>query len=477
MKLRQYQRDDVEFLKTLQHGALFNEMRTGKSPTILTLIKEQEYTTNIIVCPASLVLNWKKEVETWLPNPTVFVSKGTPKQRKEIYESLCQLEKLNPDSVTYFLIISYETLRNDLNLIIKGIDRITSLTIDEAHRLCNFKGMQSRKSPQVAKAVIKLSRLATHRYALTGTPTLSAGEDVWGILHYLYPNYFSSFWKFLDEHFVMWDTPWGSREVLRYKDKPKLHNILSKISTNRKRSEVMAWLPAKQYQTIELEATPKQRKAYQDVLKMFEYEEDGVLKVDASSVLAQLTRLRQICLAPSLLEINAPSAKEQYIMEWLSDNPTESVIIFSCFTSYIKQLAKKLDKVGLIHGQMTPEEKQSAANDFQEGKTRILLANIKSAGVGFTLDKAETAIFLDKHFVPDLNGQAEDRIIPVREENNHSCTIISLVLKDTVDQRIDELLTKKFNITQVVNNYQQLKDLMNDRHIKCSTKGEIKWKK
>jgi SNF2 family DNA or RNA helicase len=460
MQLRDYQRDDVEFLKPLQHGALLNEARTGKSPTILTLIKEQEYSTNIIVCPASLVLNWKKEVEQWVENSKVFVSKGTPKQRKEIYETFSKDDK----TTSNFLIISYETLRNDLPTLLKHMTELSleSVTIDEAHRLCNFRGMQSKKSKKVHKAVIKLSRLASHRYALTGTPTLSAGEDVWGILHYLYPSYFSSFWKFLDEHFVMWDTPWGSREVLRYKDKPKLHNILSKISTNRKRSEVMAWLPAKQYQTIELEATPKQRKAYQDVLKMFEYEEDGVLKVDAPSVLAQLTRLRQICLAPSLLEINAPSAKEQYIMEWLSDNPNESVIIFSCFTSYLKKLAKKLDKVGLIHGQMTPEEKQSAANDFQEGKTRILLANIKSAGVGFTLDKAETAIFLDKHFVPDINSQTEDRIIPVREENNHSCTIISLVLKDTVDQRIDELLTKKFNITQVVNNYQQLKDLMSN---------------
>jgi SNF2 family DNA or RNA helicase len=89
------------------------------------------------------------------------------------------------------------------------------------------------------------------------------------------------------------------------------------------------------YQTIPLEMPSKQRKAYEEMLHLFTVEEAGV---DAPSVLAQLTRLRQICLAPELLGIAAPSAKEQFILEWLENNPNEQVIIFSNFSSYLKKL-------------------------------------------------------------------------------------------------------------------------------------------
>jgi SNF2 family DNA or RNA helicase len=101
----------------------------------------------------------------------------------------------------------------------------------------------------------------------------------------------------------------------------------------------MQCVPPKQYQKIEVEMPPKQRKAYEEMLHLFTVEEAGV---DAPSVLAQLTRLRQICLAPELLNIAAPSAKEQFILEWLENNPNEQVIIFSNFSSYLKKLAQRI---------------------------------------------------------------------------------------------------------------------------------------
>jgi SNF2 family DNA or RNA helicase len=165
-------------------------------------------------------------------------------------------------------------------------------------------------------------------------------------------------------------------------------------------------------------------------------------------------RLRQICLHPELLNIKAKSPKEEYIMEWLEDNPNESVIIFSNFSSYLYRLGLKLIekgiKMNIITGK-TPDP-QEVVELFQEGKFNVLLANIVSAGEGLTLDRGETIIFLDKHFNPTKNIQAQDRITPTTEERNHSCTIISLSIKDTIDEDINKLLDKKINITDVVNN-------------------------
>ena len=202
--------------------------------------------------------------------------------------------------------------------------------------------------------------------------------------------------------------------------------------------------------------TPKQRKAYQDIEETFEFlEDDGEVKVDAPSVLAQMTRLRQVCLAPSILDIKAPSAKEEFLLEWLQDN-NEPVIIFSMFTSYLEDLKdmiedKLKEKVVRINGRMSVGEKQQAAEQFQSGGSRILLANIEAAGTGFTLDKAQTTIFLDKHWNPVQNEQAEDRMVPVSKDRVHKMNVISLVAQKSYDEIIDTLLQHKHNITSVIN--------------------------
>lgn len=228
------------------------------------------------------------------------------------------------------------------------------------------------------------------------------------------------------------------------------------IGTNRKRKEVMEWLPNKQYTTIPIELTARQRTAYTDIEETFEHlDETGELKVDAPSVLAQMTRLRQVCLSPSMLDIKAPSAKEEFLLDWLQDNP-EPVIVFSMFTSYLEELKNTIEdklkeSVVRINGKMSTREKQKSVEQFQSGKARILLANIEAAGTGFTLDKAETTIFLDKHWNPTSNVQAEDRMVPISKQRIHKMDVISLVASDTWDEIINTMLEFKHNITSVIN--------------------------
>lgn len=209
----------------------------------------------------------------------------------------------------------------------------------------------------------------------------------------------------------------------------------------------MRWLPKKQYQTIKLQMNDKQRKVYESVRDTFSYED----KIDAPSVLAQLTRLRQITTCPSLLVDNVQSEKEKFILEWVKDNSEESVIIFSTYSSYLKQLQKKIKGSRLITGSVSRTERDNVVKDFQSGKTKVVLANIKAAGTGLTLDKGETIIFLDKEYNPSDNEQAEDRIVPTSKERNHNMHVISLVMEDTVDEMIEGLLQHKVNITKVIN--------------------------
>jgi len=192
------------------------------------------------------------------------------------------------------------------------------------------------------------------------------------------------------------------------------------------------------------------------VCRNIEYVENGELKIDCPSILAQMIRLRQICTCPQVLDLEVDNIKEQWLLDWLKDNPNEPVIVFSTFSSYLWTLQRILFGKGygasILTGNLSQETRWKHINDFQSGKTNIILANIKAAGVGLTLDRATTTIFLDKEFNPADNEQAENRMVPISKERSHGMMVISLVAKDTWDEVIDRLLERKYNITEIINN-------------------------
>jgi SNF2 family DNA or RNA helicase len=334
-----------------------------------------------------------------------------------------------------------------------------AVIVDEGHFLNSYQSQQS-------KAVYRIGKKADKRIVLTGTPVRNKGEEIYGLLHFLYPQKFPSFWQFTERYFNLWEAPWGVKETRGYKRQEELQEILDITSVQRKRSDVMKFIPPKQYQTIEVEMSAKQKKVYDDMFNTFIVQQDGETLADASSVLAQLTRLRQIALDPDLLNIKAPSAKESFLLEWLEDNPNEQVIIFSNFSSYLKKLQQKLlTNARMIIGETPKEKRQEYVQRFQDGKLKIILANIEAAGVGLTLDAASVVIFLDRHYAPPMNQQAEDRIVPTTENSNQNCTIIDVVCKNSIDEHINDLLSKKKNIIEVINNYKNIKDLIHHEQL------------
>lgn len=447
-RLREYQKKDVAYLSCVPHAGIFNQQRTGKTPTALALCSfHKEYSRILVVCPASLVRNWEREISTWVPEASVIRLQGDKRKRTKHTSGLANTSSEAP----VYAVISYESLRSDWREIMGVLEEGAFIMIvDEAHRLKNVRSQQS-------KAVYQVAKKAGKRLALTGTPAQNAGEDIFGILRFLYPQKYPSQYHFLDRYFRQWQTPWGKREVSGTKRRSELMEILDLIAVQRKRSDVMAWLPKVERMTVEVDLLPKQAKLYEEMATMFTAESEGL---DAPGVLAQLTRLRQLCVGPEMLGIDAPSAKEQFLMDWLSDNPEESVIIFSNFSSYLELLHKKVKGSALYTGKTTPAQRTKIVNDFQKGKKRVLFANIKAAGTGLTLDTGSYAIFLDRDFVPANNEQAEDRIIATAKDRNMQAVIMDISCPGTVDGKILRLLEKKVNVTKIVNDFQRIRDLV-----------------
>jgi SNF2 family DNA or RNA helicase len=158
-------------------------------------------------------------------------------------------------------------------------------------------------------------------------------------------------------------------------------------------------------------------------------------------------------LDTGLITEHQSSPKEDFIKEYISDN-TDSVIVFSSFTSFLKKLHSKIPGSVLLTGEQTQAEKQAAVDKMQKGEATVMLANVVAGGLGWTLDKVDTIIFTDKSFNPINNEQAQDRIVPTVQALKYGAKqIITLIMSDTLEANIEKLLATKQDIIQYVNNY------------------------
>jgi SNF2 family DNA or RNA helicase len=428
-RLRPYQAIDAEIIKTYPRLAIFNEQRTGKTPTILSAL--YTITNGIIVCPSSLKLNWLKEADKWSNTPFVIVS-GSKKKRTNIYDAVTDET----------LIISYETLRSDIDDILKRFKKFNYLVVDEAHRLRNYNTKQS-------KAVLRLGKVSHRVYPMTGTPAVNHPADVFGILKLLHPYKYTSYWHFVERYFTVTDGYFGKEVASLREDRAKeFKNLMYMQSLQRKRREVMQWVPKVDFHTIELEPSAKQLSLFKEIVR-----KSTVNGQPIPNAITKLTRLRQACVDPMYFDVDTKTPKQAFIMDYLEDNK-EPVIIFSTMTQTLNRLKAMIPDSVILTGEQSTPEKQWAVDQIQSGQARVLLANIKAGGVGFTLDKVDTIIFLDKSYTPDENQQAADRIIPTDPSKEYGAKqVITLVVNGSVEPKIEEMLDKKIDIIKYVNDY------------------------
>jgi SNF2 family DNA or RNA helicase len=448
-RLRPYQNDGVNFIinSKLTGIAVFDEQRLGKTPTTLTALKLLN-AKPIIVVPKSLLYQWYEEYKKWYDDDVILID-GTPDQRANLYK------KQKP------FIISYSTLTRDIDLILKQSKHYTHLIIDEAHRIRNAK--KSRKAkPATATATIKLANHITYKIALTGTPSANMADDIFGILQFLYPDLFRSYYAFIEYYFELEDiytkTSQGVKTITKATSQFKkgkqeeMLEFLDLISIQRKRKEVMTWLPQYNIDKITLPMDKQQIIANESLSNYFEYKNTVCLD-SLSLMLAQ----RQLAMAPELLECKTPGCKFKYIKDYIDDYPDKSIIIVSTLVEPLLLLQNFLNlHTTIIIGQTSPKARNEIKHDFQLKKIRILLANLTVIKEGFTLDTADTIIFLESSYIYTDNLQCMDRLVPTAENRVHSNTqeIKLLIAQDSIDEYIyDMVYVKKASSSNIINNY------------------------
>lgn len=439
--LRPYQKNGYRWLRTLSAlgfgGILADDMGLGKTlQTICYLLaKKETYETqgktekmrSLIICPASLVYNWKKELEKFAPELTVSVVSGLAEEREKLIlkENTCDI-----------WITSYDMLKRD----VVCYDEIIFDTeiVDEAQNIKNH-------GTQAAKAVKRIQ--AKTRFALTGTPIENRLSELWSIFDYLMPGILGKYEKFRKEY----ELP-----IVRDQNTEKLEQlkrIVSPFILRRVKQEVLKELPEKMEQVVYSEMEPEQKLIYtahvNRLLESLEQKSAEEIRTGKLQILAELTRLRQICCAPSLVyeDYKKKACKIDTCMELITEAVAgnHKVLLFSQFTSIFPILEKWLGYDGIKYYELTgatPKEKRmEMIEKFNQDDVPVFLISLKAGGTGLNLTAASIVIHFDPWWNLAAQNQATDRAHRIGQTNQ--VVVFKLIARGTIEEKIIGLQEQK----------------------------------
>ncbi|MFO7896111.1 MAG: SNF2-related protein [Candidatus Cloacimonadales bacterium] len=427
--MRSYQKAGFHWLTMLKKfglsGILADDMGLGKTiQAISVLTSLPSDSISIIICPKTLLFNWAAEIEKFSPALSYVLYEGNIKERQQILENL----QVN------IIFASYSIIQNDIEYLNElNFDYII---LDEAQHIKNA-------TAQRTKAIKKLK--ARHKMALSGTPIENNPTELWSIFDFLMPGYlpelktFKRVYMSQDEH---------SKEALQ-----KLKLLISPFILRRRKQEVLIELPDKQIQTAYCKMAPLQEKMY---LQILEKVKRDFLAVPGKGdqyihILAALTKLRQVCNHPGLLDDDILrteefSGKTALLKEIISDavEGGKKLLIFSQFVQMLKILKQMLSEMEIQHEYMdgSTKDRQKAINNFNENNNvRAFLVSLKTGGFGLNLTAADTVIIVDPWWNPMGENQAIDRAHRIGQTKK--VNVYKIITKGTIEEKILDLQLRK----------------------------------
>ena len=444
-----HQLEGVEYGLKYDRWFLGDEQGLGKSKQVIDIAVARKvmygYRFCLIVCGVNtLKWNWVNEIHTHSKEDAYILGQrrkgtkiriGSTKDKLEDLKLMYDIKEPHP----YFIITNVESFR-DKNIA----DTISDLCKKGIIGMCAADEMHKMKNPTAQQTKGFLKCLPYCRIGMTGTPLMNSPMDLYVILKWLgYESH--AFYSFKQHYCVMGG--YGGYEIVGYKNLDQLTAQVREIMLRRLKSEVLD-LPEKIYVDDIVDMDGKQAVMYKEVeagLKADYINGD----IDLTNPLSALIRLRQTTGYPGILsETITESAKldrmEEIVENCISND--EKVIIFSNWTQMTDAICNKLKSVGYEVGVITGEtpdiSRQEIVDVFQNSSDlKVLVGTIGAMGTGLTLTAATTVIFVDEPWNKALFDQAVDRAHRIGQKNN--ITIYSIMCKDTIDERIHNLIYKK----------------------------------
>ena len=435
--LRDYQLTGVKWLynlaKTGFGGILADEMGLGKTIQVIyyikQMLKDNPTSKFLIVVPTSLAYNWEHEFDSFASQIKKAICIGSKEKRKHI---LKDLNKINVIITTYGLLREDEEIYENLNF--------NTMIIDEAQNIKN-------NHAGITKVVKSIK--AETKFALTGTPLENSILELWSIFDFIMPGYLANLTKFQSKYKIK-DFDEDSEILIK-----GLSKQINPFILRRKKSDVVKELPEKLINDIYIDLKDEQKKLYVAELNRVKEEMDKIIKEEGMNkarflILQLLTKLRQICIDPSIVYDNYSDGSnkieqlENIVSEYTKNN--HKVLIFSSFKTALNIVKEKLNnskiKTYMIDGSVPAKTRIEMVDNFNENDDiKVFLIMLKSGGTGLNLASADVVIHLDLWWNPQAENQATDRAHRIGQTN--TVEVIHLITKGTIEEKILELQNKK----------------------------------
>ena len=429
--LRSYQIEGVQWMHFLRKygfgGILADDMGLGKTlQALVMLLMAPKGTTSLVVCPKTLIYNWYNEIQKFAPDLKVLIADGNSLERPR------KLRKAKDYDV---VVTSYPLLHKDIHEYV--CHEFEYCIIDEAQYIKN----SSTKTAHSVKSI-----KAKHKLAMTGTPIENSVMELWSIFDFVMPGFLGS-----ESSFKARYEKYGDMSALR-----SLNARVKPFILRRTKKEMLKELPPRIDQVSYSELTPGQLALYTRVLEQVRSEvyttvsQKGFQKSQIE-ILAALTRLRQICNHPGLvddrfLKEKSISGKLELFEELVEEavDGGHKVLVFSQFTKMLDILRKFMDKRDIEYCYLDGQtrDRQDIVQEFNDNnRVKVFLISIKAGGFGLNLTSADTVIIYDPWWNPMVEEQAADRAYRMGQQN--TVNVYRLITKGTVEEKIQKLQERK----------------------------------
>ncbi|MBR6258034.1 MAG: SNF2 helicase associated domain-containing protein [Lachnospiraceae bacterium] len=441
--IRPYQLEGFRWIKLLKNcgfgGILADDMGLGKTLQVLSFLlsekaegKKGDELRTIVICPASLVYNWKREIETYTKELNVAMITGTAEERAELIRSSGDAD---------IWVTSYDLLKRDI-LNYDNI-RFANEVIDEAQYIKN----QNTQASQSVRLVNSAFRLA-----LTGTPIENHLGELWSIMDYLMPGFLYNYTGFQKTYEV---------PIVSMNDgmmRERLRCMVHPFILRRMKKQVLKELPDKMEETVYVSMDTDQKKLYSANVKKLKEELNAVSKTEFKKgkmqFLSQLTLLRELCCDPALLyeDYKGGSAKLETCMELVrqSIDGGHKLLLFSQFTSMLDIICERLNKEKIayhrIDGSVSKENRMQMVDSFANDDVPVFCISLKAGGTGLNLTAADIVIHYDPWWNKAAQDQATDRTHRIGQ--TRTVNVYELIAQDTIEERIQKIKESKTKLAE-----------------------------
>lgn len=438
--LRDYQRQEVDFM--VQRGRCINgsEMGTGKTVTTLFAARERFPGADVLVlAPKNALGVWQRHIGAILGEPATMYT-GSVEQRAPI-----PLHKNGWIVAPYSMMEELIWRRHEWPLIVA----------DEAHCLRN----------RTTETLYKTFRQFQYDglFALTGSPIVNNVDDVWTLLNLIDDKTFSSYWKFIDKYFYKFKGEWGEYLIGQARNPIVLRDLIHHYMVRHTKAAVVTELPDKIRQAIPVEMTAVQLDAYDQLAEemLVEWPNGKILLVP--NAVAKVTRLRQILVTPALVGGPHSSGAFDLLEDALANefDAGRACVVFTPFAEALPLLEKLTDKLkarsGIIRGGMSARALDRTVYDFEayESKKKTLLCSTRMS-TSWTATSASSCFFLGQDFAPMYNHQAEDRLHRLGQRDVVHANYF--VHYGTIEEHVLEILDGKVRAANVLKEISDLSD-------------------